>query len=331
MARPSRPPGKVETLISIAILLGLAAIAAALVLRQINYSSAFLAALDASTSSSPEYGGQQSDLSAYAGADLTAMSPQESFNPDDLYEKIDGRADLYLSAGFVSLRCQRLAMRDDPNSWLEVFVYGMGNPDNAFTVFSKQRRPGVQELGELAYQTANSLHFAHGKYYVEIVAASPGEQISRAMREYRQRFSSAVAGSEKLAREISLFPTQHLRAGSISRCGEDDFGIKGFAGVYLAVYEVDGTDVTAFLSRRVSAKEAADMATAYMDFFRPFGAKLEATGADIPGGSMIVLLDTYKIVFSRGRFVAGVHESTSRQAAEKVAAVLSGTLAEAGK
>jgi hypothetical protein len=43
---------------------------------------------------------------------------------------------------------------------------------------------------------------------------------------------------------------------------------------------------------------------------------------------LIKVLDTYKIVFSHGAFVAGVHESPQRQAAEKVAAALARKLAE---
>jgi hypothetical protein len=260
------------------------------------------------------------------------MSPMETFGPDDLYKKIDGRAELYLTAGVVGMRCQRLAERAQADSWMEVFVYDMGAPDNAFTVFSKQRRPGVQELSELAYQTANSLHFAHGKYYVEIVAGAPSESIRQAMGDWRERFTAYVqGGSGTIAQDIALFPTGHLRPGSISRSGEDDFGIEGFEGVLLAVYTVGGVDVTAFLSRRESAAEAAKLAEAYADTYRPFGGQVAPTGAEIPGGSLITVLDTTKIVFARGRFVAGVHESPSRPAAEKVAALLDRKLSEAGK
>jgi hypothetical protein len=343
MSLQKRPPGttdfgersRTETLVSLTILLALAAIAATMLLRQVNYSSPFLAALAEPTSSPAAPAGQkESDLSAYAGTGLSAMSPMESFTPDDLYKKIDGRADLYLTAGMIGLRCQRLAGQGDGEPWVEVFVYDMGSPDNAFTVYSKQKRPGVQELTELAYQTPNSLHFAHGRYYVEILASADTEPIRQAMREYRDHFLLAVeGGSGTAAKDMALFPSQDLRAGSISRSGEDDFGIKGFQNVFLAVYRIDGVDVTAFLHRCASPKEASDLAAAYRDSFgkKSFGGQVTPTGQDIPGGFLIKVLDTYKIVFSRGPFVAGVHESPQRQAAEKVAASLARKLSEMAK
>jgi len=73
----------------------------------------------------------------------------------------------------TGMKCQRFRDRSDAAAWIEVFVYDMAELKNAFTVFSKQRRPGVEELGELAYATPNSLHFDQGKYYVEIVGRLP--------------------------------------------------------------------------------------------------------------------------------------------------------------
>ncbi|MGA2265701.1 MAG: DUF6599 family protein [Phycisphaerae bacterium] len=336
MALRNRPAGKIETLVSIAILLALGAIAATMILRQVHYTSSFLAALAApstnSTSSAPA-APQGGDLSAYAGKDLAVMSPMESFTPDDLYKKIDGRADLYQTAGVVGMRCQRLAQTADRQSWLEAFIYDMGDPDNAFTVYSKQRRPGVQEFAERAYQTSNAMYFAHGKYYVEIVAGTGGEALVQAMQEYRQNFISSVAGkaTSEINSIMALFPTEDLQPGSISRSGEDDFGIEGFQNAFLAVYRVDGTNVTAFLNRLASAKEAADAAAAYRNSFQSFGGQVEPAGADIPNGSVITVLNTTKIVFAVGPFVAGVHESPQRAAAEKVAARLAKKLSEAAK
>ncbi len=331
MARPSRPPSKVETIVSVAVLLALAGVAAALVLRQIDYSSPFLATLDASTSASPPWPGQGDDLADYAGKGLSPMSPQESFTADTLFEKIDGRAELYLSAGVVGMRCRRLAMAAGADAWFEVFVYDMASGPNAFTVYSKQRRETAEKIGELAYRTSNALYFVHGKYYVEIVAASDSEGVARAMSDYRERFISAVAvGDEAAAEEPALFPRQLLRAGSISRSGADDFGIAGFDGVYTAVYDVGGVGVTAFISRRASPAEASELAKAYADYYRPFGAEVEPTSR-IANGSVVAVLDTYKIVFSRGATLAGVHESTDRQAAEKVAEMLYDALGEAHK
>ncbi|MCJ7544296.1 MAG: hypothetical protein MUP47_06980 [Phycisphaerae bacterium] len=330
MAWWKRTGGAMETAVGAAILAALAAIAATIVARQVNYRSVFLTSLDFPSPASPGAAAPEVDLSAYAPEGFAPMSAAESFGPEDLYNKIDGRADLYLTAGVVALRCQRFAERANAESWMEVYVYDMHSADNAFTVYSKQKRPEAAELTALTYQTSSSLHFVHGRYYVEIVTGSGSETILRAEREYRQKFIASVPGGPGPAtQDAGLFPAGGLQAGSIWRAGAEDFGVKGFEGTFLATFQVHGTTVIAFLARRPSPEAAAQAAAAYRESFRSFGATIELAPAEVPGGSVITMLGTTKLVFSCGPFVAGVHESPNRPAAQKVAAALYAALAEA--
>lgn len=332
MASPRRPAGGIETAVGIAVLAALAAVAATIIARQVNYTSTFLASLDSPASQSSAEAGPQMDLLVYAPDDFGPMSAAETFGPDDLYEKIDGRADLYLTAGFVALHCRRLSQRPSGRPWMEVYVYDMGDADNAFVVYSKQKRPGAEELAELAYQTANSLHFVHGRYYVEIVAEGGDEAILRAMREYRQKFvAQAGGGAGPDTRDMALFPREGLRAGSISRASAEDIRFEGFGGVFLATYSVDGVTVIAFLARGRDPEAARQAAASYCAGLRMFAKGIEPTPAEIPGGSVAAILDTTKIVFPCGPFVAGVHESPNRDAAIQVARRLYDALAEAGQ
>jgi hypothetical protein len=330
MPSPQRPPSAIETAVGLAILLGLAGVATTILLRQVGYTSAFLASLDSSPASAPAEA--PVDLAACAPEGFGPMSPAESFGPDDLYNKIDGRDVLYLTAGFVHLRCQRFADRADGESWMEVYAYDMGTADNAFTVYSKQKRPEAAELAALAYETSGSLYFVHGRYYVEIVAAAGSEPLRRAMRQYREKFIASVRGGAGPATaDAELFPKRHLRAGSISRASAADFGVEGFEGAFLAAYEANGATVMAFLHRCPSPDAAAQSAAAYREAFRSFGARVQPAPAELSGGSVLTILDTTKIIFSRGPFVAGVHESPDRDAAVKVARELYDALAEVSR
>ena len=107
-----------------------------------------------------------------------------------------------------------------------------------------------------------------------------------------------------------------------------EFGIEGFDNVYTAVYLVDGTEVTAFLSRRHSEREAARLALPTRSTSSNLAARVRTAGDDIPGGAAIEILGTYKVVFARGPFVAGVHESANKDAAHKIGLLLSQRLSE---
>ena len=65
----------------------------------------------------------------------------------------------------------------------------------------------------------------------------------------------------------------------------------------------------AFLSRRASAQEAADLAGAYADYLLTYGGQKVQAPDGAPPVTIIAILDQYEIVFQRGELLAGVHEA----------------------
>jgi hypothetical protein len=104
---------------------------------------------------------------------FSVFSPPETFDHMTLSDKIDGKAELYLPAGFKSLFAQRLKPQDSPDVWYEVFIYDMGTMLNAFSVYSAQRRDNArpEPFAEFAYSAENALFWVHGPYYIEIIAS----------------------------------------------------------------------------------------------------------------------------------------------------------------
>ena len=147
MSQSNHKPGRAERWAGYVILLCLAGAAAGVGLKQASFNPAVLVA---TASATPQAGpmpiAAASEASPALPPELTALSAPETFGPDDVYKKIDGKADLYLTAGFVSLRCQRLALKANADQWLEYFEYDMGKLPQAFAVYSVQRRPEAQPL-----------------------------------------------------------------------------------------------------------------------------------------------------------------------------------------
>ena len=71
---------------------------------------------------------------------LKAFDQPESYGPDTLWEKINGQAEFYLPAGFKSLESQLYVVADNAEMYIEVNIFDMGSPLNAFSVFSQQQR-----------------------------------------------------------------------------------------------------------------------------------------------------------------------------------------------
>jgi hypothetical protein len=309
--------------VGFAVLLCLAAIATGVFLRQFSFNPAVLVARNAEPQKAP--GPLPPPLPrAWLPPELVEFSAPESFTPENLYDKIDGKAELYLSAGFVRLNCQRFALKEAPDQWLEWFVYDMGALPQAFSVFTVQRRAEGQplDLTEYAYRTQNALYFVCGSNYIEAVASAPSEPLMKAMLALAGRFVAANPPSASPLPQLALFPSEGLVPGSYTLQSSDAFGFDRFKNVFTAQYRLNQAEVTAFLTSCASADAAAALRDAYRSFLIENGGKEAASTGSGDLGKAIEIMGGLEIVFSEGSFVAGVHSAPDFASGETVASRL---------
>ncbi len=332
----ARTVSKTETWVGYAILLVLVVIAGGIFLIQSRYEQSILKPGLLQTESPSQdvpLTSSLRDLIQFAPDSLTPLTPPETFGPENLSDKINGKAELYLSAGFVGLVSQRFAIENEPTVWMEAFIYDMGSPRGSYAVYSLQKRSEATELdtGDFAYRTENALYFVHGSYYVEIVASVAQESMAKLILSFGDNFvGKTTAGSEAI-NEFGLFPSKYLNKASISLLPSDAFGFQQFDSIFTAQYEVEDTELTAFLSQRKSPAEAVRLVESYTSFLREFGGTELRSTLNIPGVKLVEIMDTFELIFSRGSILAGVHAAENRKAAEELALMLNQSLAEKGK
>ncbi len=316
---------KSETYIGFGVVLLLAGIAFGVFLKQFHYHPAIF------VGSVPQGGnalGPTADLSrsilAYTAKGMVPLSPPEIFGPENLSDKINGRAELYLSAGFLSLNSQRFAKASDPNSWMEIFIYDMGTTRRAFAVYSVQRRADAEKIPviQFAYRTENALFFAHSRYYVEVISTVTTDEMVEAMRSFAHNFVGEMGAQGERIRELSLFPRERLDEESVRLLISDAFGFDRFDNVFMANYVLEDTQLTAFLSMREDPSEASELAAAYHGFLMANGGVDVKSDMEIPRVKLVKILGTYELIFNHGRFLAGVHGAEDRGKAERLAARL---------
>jgi hypothetical protein len=76
--------------------------------------------------------------------------------------------------GFISLQCRRFTNSSAKNRWAEVYLYDMADAQNAFAVYSIQKRSESTPLNwaQFGYSVPDSVYIATGKYYIEILLSS---------------------------------------------------------------------------------------------------------------------------------------------------------------
>jgi Family of unknown function (DUF6599) len=325
--RADRHCSLAESLSGAAILLCLMAVALGVFFRQFDFNPAVLVARNAIPANGAESGAPTAP--AWLPPELGVFGRPETFSPDTLYDKIDGKAELYLASGFVRLDAQRFALKAAPDQWLEWFVYHMGTASQAFAVYSMQRRAEGQplDLADYAYRAQNSIYFICGSNYVEAVASTTSEPLMKATLALTGRFLAAnSAGAEPLT-ELKLLPAENLVPGSFTLQSADVFGFDQFRNVYTGQYKVGDAELLAFVTSCRSPEEAAALRDAYRAFLFENGGKGVEGQGNTAADKPVDILGGIEIVFSEGKFVGGIHAAPALPAAERLAAELHRRLA----
>ncbi|MBP7831235.1 MAG: hypothetical protein KA248_15105 [Kiritimatiellae bacterium] len=264
---------------------------------------------------------------------LAALGPPEFFDPDTLYEKINGRAELYLPAGFQSLECRRIGKPDDPEGALEVFLYDMGSPRAAYSVFSLQQREEAEprDFTRFAYLAENALFFCHGRYYAEIIAGSDSESVRADLRAAAARLVADLPAEPADLPELALLPEAHRLAGHPRLYLADGLGFPGLDNLFVADYQVGEFQASVFVCARASETDARELARAYEKAVLEDGAVPEPAIPELPEARLISVYGTWQVLLPRGRYFAGVYQAGDRLTAEQLALLLDRQLEEAAR
>lgn len=311
-----KSPSPQETRLSILLLGVLILIAAAMLVLQARYdpTSWRLQSQAANESGVAPPMDAFPEMRDDAAAGLEALSAAENYRPDNLSDKINGKAELYLAAGFRRMQSQRFGLVGQSGKWMERFIYDMGQLRGAFAVFSAQRRSNIDPLGltPYAYRASNGLFFVHGRYYVEIIAAEVDPELQVQMETLARSFVTSWQPDAESLETLTRFPSEGLVPHSRSLIANSAFGLDRLDWIYTARYEDEQEEATAFVSRRPSARDAAELADAFHRYWIDYGGEELVAPDSLPDARMVTILDSYEIVMVHGAYLVGVHEASSR-------------------
>lgn len=312
--------GVVESFLSIFLLAVLALIAIGVFLKQFRYNPVdFAMAGDAAHSAIAA--NKSSTLELATPQNYTASPKVETFDADSLYNKIDGKADLYLDSGFKQLDCRVFTSGNDPNLWMEVFVYDMGTPKNALAVFGVQKRPEGTDSGlaDFAYKTPDAVFLTKGKYYVEITGSSASEPLANAMETLGTAFVKSVGSAAGEIEELASFPKESLVPQSFKLYRSGAYGYDGFKDLYSAKYDINGSQITSFLCKLPDTAAAEKLAADYRKFLTDNGGTAKTAANEMLKNDVFDMAGEIEVIFAKGAFVGGVHGAEKQEMAEIVA------------
>ncbi len=135
------------------------------------------------------------------------MTPDTAvYTPDNLYDLIDGAADVYLSYGFVDLHLADYRRSDGTE--VRVEVYHHSTPANAFGIYSQERKPDYHfiPVGVQGYKDEGVLNFLAGPYYVKISTHATGPGANQALAVIAQASAAHLRQDTAFPAPLRLFP-----------------------------------------------------------------------------------------------------------------------------
>jgi len=225
------------------------------------------------------------DVSAPDG--WTAVDEQYRYGRDDLWEYINGAAELFMTYRFRELV---VADFEQNEGALTVSVYDMGSPLDAYGIFETEKPAEAKELADVG--TAALLQppyrglLIKDRFYVKVEAGG-GDIGTEALAEALRGVAEGLPGINGLPAELALLPAEGRVAGTLAFAGSDYLGLEDLKACLHAQYQdAEGEDYGLFVMKPSSTflkNEAGKWATFAHGEHQVFSR-------EIPYRGMIVLM-----------------------------------------
>src|SRR5271157_3567510 len=139
--------------------------------------------------------------------------PPARFYSTDLYRYLDGGADAYLDYGLVALIHREFK---SGNVDLTVDIYDMGDPLQAFGIYSAERSPDYLfiPIGAEGHVDMGSLGFLQANYYVKLQAFGDNDNTPPALEAAARGIMARIGPRGTAPQPVSWFPAAGQVAAS---------------------------------------------------------------------------------------------------------------------
>ncbi len=243
------------------------------------------------------------------------------FTAENLYELIDGGAELYLAYDMAKMLFIDFVHKTNMNLSIELYIYDMGTPTNAFGIFSTERFQTAPSLsfGRDSYSVDAHYFIWTGRYYIRIIASDFTEELKQVGLNIARKATPCLYDSGKPVWGLTALPLNDLIPGSVRFSKADAMSLNFMRDTYTAKYLKGSTEIIAFLSRHESPESAQATVSRYVEHTRKYGERTESLTQN---GMEFVLCDmggSFDIIFQRGRLVGGVISVADRTIAAQAA------------
>jgi hypothetical protein len=188
----------------------------------------------------------------------------QTFSSKNLFEYIDGAADLYLSYDFQEL--QVAEYQNEKKASVTIEVYRHKTPIYAFGIYSQERLSDANflDIGAQGYSETDILNFVSGNYYVKMSSFKTGPEDQEVLPTFAKKVVENLGEKGSLPSILSAFPKEGKRENSEKFVSIKFLGYSFLYSAFTADYDLSGKKFKLFIIEGGNQKECKDMIEKYL-------------------------------------------------------------------
>ncbi|MFC2163497.1 DUF6599 family protein [Acidobacteriota bacterium] len=211
-----------------------------------------------------------------AQADLNSLLPQiakwaqteesQNYYPENLFEYINGAAEIYLAYDFQELIVSQ-HKKDQTEMNVAVEIYNMGSEKNAFGIYSAERFSDntFVNMGLQGYLEEGTLNFLVGQFYVKLLCFDCDGQSADVLKLFSQEIVKKVGGTGSFPLLVQKFPKEGLIPNTEKFILRNFMGYSFLRNGYSANYKKGDLEFDCFFIESKSEEDAQEMVEKYLD------------------------------------------------------------------
>jgi len=204
------------------------------------------------------------------------------YTPQNLYEYINGAAELYLSYNFQELQVAEYLNENDASIIVE--IYRHKTPVHAFGIYSQERpsEGNFLKIGVQGYIQKPILNFVTGDAYVKINSYDVGEKTGEVLQTFAKKVAANLGSKETLPKILTCFPDEGKKQNSERFIAKSFLGHRFLHSGFLVDYNVDNTAFQLFIIEGTDTKDCKEMLRQYMKLTGSAQEDLKETRYTLP-------------------------------------------------
>ena len=231
----------------------------------------------------------------------TISDKVEVFNPDNLFDRINGAADIFLACNFKEMTTLDYLKKGGDN-YITLQMYRHATPADGFAIYAAERTPDMtfMDIGAEGYRSDGLVYFLSGSMYVKLSASDTNAETAAVMEKIGRILAAKIDPKAALPEMLKAFPIKYKQPRSEVYIVQSFIGHKFLHSAYRASYTKDNKEYQMFV---IDGKDKAGAEKMLRDYLA-FAKQTEA-----PAEGLITVHDRFNgdiEMLWKGRYLYGV-------------------------